>query len=225
MTGRRENNRRILIFGSGGHAREIACLARDVFAASGGGSILGFVERDGGPALGTAMLSIPVLDLEQAKKHFPGAPCVVAVGESYRRKIIADSAEAAGFVADTLVHPTVVMSEFVHYQPGTVICAGCILTCNIEIGAHVHVNRGVMVSHDTTIGDFATLNPGVRLSGNVRIGPFATLGVGASVIDGTANRPLVIHEGAIVGAQACVIDDVAPSQTVIGVPARPKTPR
>jgi sugar O-acyltransferase (sialic acid O-acetyltransferase NeuD family) len=218
-----EKAHRLLIFGASGHAREIGCLARDVFAVRGRGEVVAFVERDSGPQVGHNMHGVPVLTLDGAKGQFPAADFVVAIGDPHLRQNVAERAMAGGFVPASLVHPSVMMSEFVRLRPGSIICSGSILTCDIDIGAHVHLNRGCSIGHDVEIGDFATLSPGVRISGNVRIGPRAFIGVGACVVDGTPQKPLIIHEGAVVGAQACVLDDVARFQTVIGVPARPKS--
>ena len=103
--------------------------------------------------------------------------------------------------------------------PGSVICAGSILTVNIEIGAHVHINLGCTIGHDAVIGNFSTLSPGVHVSGNVQIGERVYIGTGATLINGHANDPLVVGDGAVIAAGACVTRSVESGAMVAGVPA------
>jgi serine acetyltransferase len=49
----------------------------------------------------------------------------------------------------------------------------------------------------------------------------AYIGTGAVLREGKPNKPLVIGVGAVVGAGAVVLNDVAPGTTVVGMPARP----
>ena len=214
----------LLIFGAGGSARETAWLGDCIFEAGRGGPVAGFVDRDDSPLLGRELHGRPVLTLAEAVRRHPGASFVAAIGNPAVRAETAAGAEAAGFAPVTLIHPNAALSRHVRLGPGTLVCAGAVLTCDIAVGRHVHLNLGCTVSHDTEIGDFATLSAGVHVSGNVRIGAFATLGVGAVVINGVPGRPLRIGDGAVIGAQACVTADVAPGDTVVGVPARQRSP-
>ena len=104
---------------------------------------------------------------------------------------------------------------------GIVICAGNILTTDITIGAHVQINLGCTIGHDVELHDYATLAPGVHVSGYVTIGRRVYIGTGATIINGSAERRLVIHDDAVVGAGACVTRSVADGLTVVGVPAKP----
>jgi acetyltransferase-like isoleucine patch superfamily enzyme len=84
---------------------------------------------------------------------------------------------------------------------------------------------GCTIGHDVTVDAFSTLLPGVRVAGCVRIGRGAYIGSGATIINGTPDKPLVVGDDAVVGAGACVTRSVAPGVTVAGVPARPLTKR
>lgn len=111
------------------------------------------------------------------------------------------------------------MSRWVDIGDGVVICAGNIVTTNVNLGKHVHVNLGCTIGHQASIGDFTTLSPGVHVSGNVRIGRGVFVGTGATIINGTASEPLSIGDGAIVAAGACVTKPVESGALVAGVPA------
>ena len=113
------------------------------------------------------------------------------------------------------------MSKRVEIGEGSIVCSGNILTTNIRLGKHVHLNLGCTVGHDAVLGNFATLAPGVHISGWVTLEPSVYIGTGASVINGVEGEPLIIGRNAVVGAGACVIRNVPPNTTVVGIPAKP----
>jgi len=81
---------------------------------------------------------------------------------------------------------------------------------------------GVIIHRDAIIGRKVLISPGVVIGGRSEmrgvpvIEDGAKIGAGAKVLG-----PIRIGAGAKVGANAVVIHDVAPGQTVAGVPARP----
>ena len=170
--------------------------------------------------VGSAPNGIPVVQLQDFQKG-SNTPVVVAVGDPAAREQCVRKCVAADLSFVSLVHPRAETSQWVTIGQGTIVCAGAVLTTNITIGQHVHINVGCTVSHDADLADFVTLSPGVHLSGWVSVGRRVFLGTGAVVINGSSARPIRIGEDAIVGAGACVVGDVAPGTTVVGVPARP----
>jgi len=113
------------------------------------------------------------------------------------------------------------MSRFVEVGRGSVITVGNILTVNVRLGQHVHVNLDCTIGHDAVLEDYATLAPGVHVSGWVFIKEGVYIGTGAVIINGTEDKPLEIGAYAVVGAGAVVTKDVPPGVTVVGVPAKP----
>jgi acetyltransferase-like isoleucine patch superfamily enzyme len=98
---------------------------------------------------------------------------------------------------------------------GVVLAAGSVLTTNIHVGDHAHVNLCCTIGHDCRIARFATLSPGVNVSGNVVIEEGCMVGTGASIIEGRR-----LGSWAVVGAGSAVIADIPPNTTAVGVPAR-----
>ncbi len=97
-----------------------------------------------------------------------------------------------------------------------------------EIGKDVKLGEGVCLVHTlgVVVGGDAELGARVRLMSSVtigtakdngypRIGNDVTIGAGARVLG-----PVVIEDGAVIGANAVVLDDVPARATVVGVPAR-----
>jgi sugar O-acyltransferase (sialic acid O-acetyltransferase NeuD family) len=199
----------LLIFGTGGHAREIRWLATSM----GRWRPVAFV--DDAPRASTRSLEgLDILGFEEALARFPEAAVMPAVGDAAARQRLAGRIEAGGRPSPTLVHPTVVLAGSAVVGPGVVVFAGCVVSVDVVIGAHVHLNLHCTVSHDSVVESFVTMGPGVSLCGNVRIERSAWIGAGATVING-------VGAGAVVGAGACVTRDVPPDARVVGVPARP----
>jgi len=139
----------------------------------------------------------------------------VAVGSGIDRSVNFDLLGAAGLDPATLIHPTAVVGSVVTMEPGQTVCAGTVITTNVQLGVGTQINMLCTVAHDVVVGDFVTLSPGAIISGDVTIGSFATIGSNASVIPS-----VTLGEGCTVGAGAAVIRDVEPGTTVVGVPAR-----
>ena len=201
--------RRLYVFGAGGHGREIAWLAEQSW---NGAVETVFLVDD--PAYVTGPVNGIPVRLVSDVAAVDGDRFVVAVGDAQLRRRAAAACLSAGLQPARLVHPRVEMSRFVSIGRGCVVCAGCILTTDVSLGEHVHVNLDCTISHDVVIGDFSTLSPGVHVSGNVQIGSDVFIGTGANIINGKAGTPLVIGDGAVIAAGACVTKSVEPcSQT------------
>ena len=117
----------------------------------------------------------------------------------------------------TLIHPNALVSnDDVKIGKGTIICAGCIITCNIKIGDFVTLNLCCTVGHDTIIDNYASFMPTVNISGEVEIEEGVYVGTGAKIIN-----QLKIGEYTIVGSGAVVSKSLPAKCTAVGIPAKP----
>ena len=57
------------------------------------------------------------------------------------------------------------------------------------------------------------------MSAHVQIGRDVFIGTGANIIHGSAKAPIVIGDGAVIAAGACVTKSVEPDALMAGVPA------
>lgn len=211
----------IAILGAGGLARETAWLIEECSSDRVPLEVVCFIDKQESHG-GGSINGFPVFTWDETRVRFPSAHVVSGVGTPSLRRRLIEEIELAGFRSPILVHPRVERSKWVEIGAGSVICAGTIMTTNIVIGRHVHVNLDCTIGHDVVMEDYATLTPGVHVSGCVHIRKGAYIGTGANIINGTSDKPLIIGEWAVVAAGACVVSDVGAGMTVFGVPAKPK---
>jgi len=203
----------VVIIGSGGCGREVCWVFLENAKEW---NFLGFVDDN--PALqGSSLCDLPVLGdfgwLERnGRKNFR---VVCAVGNPHVRKQLVQRAAALGLTFATVLHPSVHPSRWVEIGPGSVICAGTILTTHVKIGAHVILNLACTVSHDSIIGAYCNINPGCHISGTVHIGDGVELGTGAVIIQNKS-----VGEWSTIGAGAVVTTDIPAFVTAVGIPCR-----
>lgn len=206
----------LCIFGSGGFAKEVFLLARDC-----GQPVECFVDLHEG-----RLFDLPIVteDYFDPKKH----TAVVAIGSPNVRQKITEKLITIGANFETLIHPSAkvlgladlrlrpnIVDRYVKIGRGTVICAGCILTGNIELGDFTQLNLGTTIGHDVKVGQYFTTAPLVAISGNVHAGDCVYFGTKSCSIEG-----IKIVDDVTVGAAACVTKDILVSGTYVGVPAK-----
>lgn len=210
----------IAIYGAGGFAREVAWLAESCSSDNRPIKVVCFID-DNESTHGSMINDIPSMSLESAIQRFPNAAVVGGVGTPKVRQALMQKAMSAGFSFETLVHPRVECSKWVQIGEGAVVCAGNILTTNVRLGEQVQINLDCTIGHDVEMGSYTTLAPGVHVSGCVQFGERVYVGTGAVIINGTADKPIVIGDDAVIGAGACVTKSVDAGATVVGIPAKP----
>lgn len=205
---------RLAIIGAGGHAREAAMIAER----------MGVPRTDMVFAVEAAYLrerelgGIPVHALESGRVD--GWSFVVAVGNPALRERIAALCAERGMAPATLCDPSVRVHESVRLGRGCIVAPGAVLTVDISLGDHVHLNVGSTISHDAIVDAYTTVSPGAHIAGHVSLGRRVFVGVGATVINGTPAARLVVGDDAFIAAGACVTGPVERGQRVMGVPAR-----
>lgn len=214
------NLQKVAIYSCGGFGREVAWQL-DALIKNGTYNLLGHIEDDES-LLGKTINDQPVFSLEKLKNTHQDCLIIVAIGDPETKQRVVEKCNNNGFSFATVIHPKTEISKFVKIGEGTIICPGSILTVNIEIGKHVHVNLDCTIGHDVKVGDFTTLSPGVHVSGNVHIEESVFVGTGAAIINGTTDKPLIIRKGTVIGAGACVTKSTEAGSLYVGVPAKQK---
>jgi sugar O-acyltransferase (sialic acid O-acetyltransferase NeuD family) len=198
---------KICIFGAGGFAKEVFWLANQC-----GQEVDAFIDvHAGGHCCGIKIENENYFDRTKHK-------AIVAVGNPItRQKITIPLVQRYGMgIFTSLISPFAnIMADNVDIGMGTVICANCILTCDIKLGNFAQLNLATTIGHDTTAGDFFTTAPGVHVSGKVVAGHRVYMGTNSSTVENIS-----ICDDVTVGAAACVSKDITESGIYVGVPAR-----
>jgi sugar O-acyltransferase (sialic acid O-acetyltransferase NeuD family) len=140
---------------------------------------------------------------------------IIAIGDSkVREGIVKKLPKTTKYF--TFVHPSSqIHSEDVEIGEGSVICAGCILTTNIKIGKHSHLNLLTTIGHDNNIGEYFTTAPGSKISGNCSIGNHVYFGTNSSV-----REKINICNDVVIGLNAGVVKDIKENGVYVGVPVK-----
>jgi len=207
---------KVAVIGAGGFGREVLDILEACNASSPKYDIVGFVVEEGFGDVGASVNGKPILGhFDWVQQHANDVLFTCAVGAPQHRRRLVRIALECGARFFALIHPAAIMTSRVSIAPGAIVTAGNVLTNNIVVGPHVHINLSCTVGHDAVLQDFATLAPGVHISGNVTISDGAYVGTGASIIEKVS-----IGEWSTVGAGAVVVRDVPPNATAVGVPAK-----
>jgi len=116
----------------------------------------------------------------------------------------------------THIHPSAqIHGEDVEIGDGSIICAGSIITTNVKIGKHSHINLITTIGHDCIIGDYFTTAPGVQISGNETIGNRVYFGTRSCI-----KQKLCVCDDVTIGMNAGVVKNINEPGTYVGTPAK-----
>ena len=207
--------KKIVIFGAGGFAREVQQLISDINKEKEIWELLGFIV-DSNYVNNEIINGLHILGDERWFITHPEVSVVIAIGDSELRKNKVLALEKIGKIKyPKLIHPRAWVGDFIEIGEGTIICAGALITTNVKIGKHVHVNIGSTIGHDAELENFVTLNPSVNISGNVVLQECSEIGTGTVIIP-----KVKVGRSTTVGAGSIVIRDLDANGVAVGAPAK-----
>lgn len=205
----KENKKRIVLAGGGGHALSIVeTLPLSEFA---GYIALAPSENMPLPWLGD--------DTDVASLAAYGHPFHMAfVYEGFpvmdKRKRLIKQYEQAGAKFTTIIAPSAIVTPRSEVGKGTAILHRAVIN-RANLGKNVVVNTGAIVEHDCNIGSNTFIGPGAVIGGGVTIGDDCFIGLGAKVKNG-----LKIVSGVTVAMGATVTRDLLEPGIYHGTPLR-----
>lgn len=194
--------KRIIIYGAGGHAKTVISLLRLLHW-----EISGIID-DGVPA-GILVSGVPVLGGAEMLPELRGQDvgnavnAVGGIGNYAIRWKIFERLQQFDFHFPTLIHPTAFVEDSVTLADGIQVLAQSYISSESSVGFGTLINAGTVISHDGKIGKCVNLSPGALLAGEVTVEDFAQIGMGATI-----NLGVTIGARARVGNSAAVKSDV-----------------
>ncbi|WP_425600794.1 acetyltransferase [Frateuria edaphi] len=198
----------ISIVGAGGFAREVLFLLDRLGKVA---HVRGLYESDN-VWKKRRVAGFDVLPLSRLDQS--GGELILAIGDPAVRKSLRESL-SGNIRYPTLIDPAAIISRCADIGDGVIVCAGAIITTDVVIGHHVHLDRSVNVGHDCHLGHYVTVAPGAVISGNCQIGTSAYIGAAACL-----RERVSIGERALVGMGAVVVKHVPADKIHAGNPAR-----
>jgi sugar O-acyltransferase (sialic acid O-acetyltransferase NeuD family) len=207
--------RRLGIFGTSGHAREVADIAVEL------GYLPVYVARD--QAERETWVFPDDVILEREISRHADIDFTIGIGEgSIRHKIAQRFANSLNFI--TLIHPSASFGQrqrqAIEECKGAIVCAGVRFTSNIRVGHFTLFNLNATISHDVIVEDFVTVSPSACVAGNVHLENGCWIGAGAVINQGSNTRKLIVGANTVVGSGSVVVKDCEPDAVYVGIPAR-----
>lgn len=209
----KNTQRKLCIVGAGGFGREVLSSFKDSYLLQGKQIEKEVIFLDDNPKFqNSKVMGIPVIQTKDFKSS--EYEVVIAVGDPNTRKAIVQNLPKETKYT-TLIHPNAIVLDDSEIGEGSIITAGCIITCNIKIGKHTHLNLNTTIGHDCRIGDFFTTAPGTHISGECVFGDCVYFGTNSSVRQG-----INICDNVTIGMGGVVVKDIKEKGIYIGNPIK-----
>ena len=206
----------MIIFGVGGFAEIVARYI-------GLGNVDAFTV-DGDHIESLEFMGKRVVPFEEIGEQFPPPDhgMIIAVtqqnGHRGLMKTKAEEAMKAGYWLGSFVHASAVIVGHIWVMEASQNCIigpSAIIEPEVKLGDGVIVRSGAYIGHHCHLECYSYIAPRASMSGYVRVGEGAFIGNNATIRD-----RVTIGWGAVVGAGAVVLRDVAPGEVYQGYPAR-----
>lgn len=208
----------LVIFGTSGISKEIKTIIDEINSKQYNNvfDCLGFVsenDEEVGETIGSSKVVCADSDFEKFIREFKQLGVVIPIGTSVIKKKIWEKI----CKYDNLVYPNIIspsaklMDKYsIEMGIGNIICSGCVLTTEIQIGNFNLINLNSTVGHNAILGNYGVINPLASISGNVVIEDEVLLGAGCSIKQG-----ITVGKRSIVGLGAIITKDVISGKTMI----------
>ena len=207
---------RVVVIGASGFGRECLDVLEAMVAAGSELQVLGVIDDEPSPTNLKRLAARGVPHLGTLDDFLAGdrtVRYVLGIGHPATRRALVERLDAVGAAPRAAIHPFAVVGSAPAFDEGVVVCSGAVISTNVRLGRHVHVNPNATIGHDAQLGDFVSVNPGAVISGDVSLGLGTLVGASATILQG-----LLVGDDVVVGAGAVVTRDVPAYVTVTGVP-------
>ena len=207
--------RKIVIFGSSGHAKVIV----DIIESNNHFELIGFIDKL--IPQKTVVLNYEVIGdesiLPKLMNKYKFNKGVVGIGDNFVRSKVVDVVKkiAPNFQFINCIHDSAKLSNYCKFGVGNVVMPGVSINASTIISDHCVLNTNSSIDHDCRMESFSCLAPNSVVGGNCSINKFSYVGIGASVFQGVA-----IEENCIIGGGSVLDKDAISNSVYYGIPAK-----
>lgn len=189
----------ILLYGSGGMAREVVELIRDINKVTPRWNVRGYIDDIKGNC-GEILHGYRILGTGEILKDLPDTTCIViAISDPAAKESIYEKIKNCNVKFPILIHPSARIAENARIGEGSIIGIDCIVSTDATIGRHVFLNMRTVVGHDTVIHDFCSCLVNCIIAGGAQIMDGSLLGSGSIIMEKKAvGRHCKVSMGSIV---------------------------
>lgn len=208
----------IAVFGAGGFGREVACLIRIINESleEPRWNFIGFFD-DNAELKGTSNEYGKVLG-GKAELNSWETPLdiAIAIGTPLVVKLVAEGITNPNVDFPNVIAPNVqwLDKNNVRMGKGNLVCSGCLISCNVEIGNFNIFNGFIPIGHDTIIGNYNVVMPSCNISGGIKMGDCNFMGVKSVVL-----QYLKVGNNVRIGAGSVLMRNAKDGFLYIGTPA------
>ena len=198
-----KGEKRIVIYGAGGHGRSLAALIRALDEYT----IIGFI--DDGFTVGEKVFGLEILG---GKEALPALftlgirLCVNGVGgigDLQSRLAVYEALHSSEFICPCVVHPTAYIEDSAELSQGVQVFPFAYIGTEVQVGYGSIINTSAILSHNCILRNYVNLSPGATLAGGVVVDEGALIGMRATI-----NLNVHIGKKARIGNSATVKGDV-----------------
>ena len=173
----------IILYGSGGMAREVVELIEDINKIEPRWNIRGYIDDIKGNCE-EVIHGYRILGTGEILKDLSGTTCIViAISDPAAKESIYEKIKSFDIRFPVLIHPSARVAEDAQIGEGSVIGIDCIISTGVYIGRHVFLNMRTVVGHDTVLHDFCSCLVNCIIAGGVLIKDCSLLGSGCIIME------------------------------------------
>ena len=141
---------------------------------------------------------------------------IIGISENkIRKKIVKQTQNLKNLKWESIISKEAKLTGNVKVGAGTFINTGTIINTNSIIGEHCSINTRSLIDHDCIFQNYSGTGPGVIVGGNVKIEELSYIGIGAIIKNGVK-----IGKNSIIGAGSLVLKNCQTDWILFGSPVK-----
>lgn len=205
----------IILYGSGGMAREVVELIEDINRVEPRWNILGYIDDIKGNCR-EVLHGYRILGTGEILKNLTYTTCIViAISDPAAKESIYEKIKNCNIRFPVLIHPSARVAKDAQIGEGSIIGIDCIVSTDVHIGRHVFLNMRTVVGHDAEINDFCSCLVNCIIAGGVLIKDCSLLGSGCIIME---KKLIGRHCKVAMGSVVCF--DVEDQNVVLSRPSK-----